>query len=230
VASEADARSVVGTAVEAFGKVDILVNNASIAFFSAFDELSSEDVVAQVNVHLLGTIWMCRAVWPYMRDAQYGRIVNTTSRGMLGAPNASVYGAVKGGIFSLTRGLAIDGSPHGIRCNSFSPEAVTRVVQMTHEENSPQLERMRASTPELVAPVVAFLAHEECPATGENLLVGGGQVARMALIEAAGFSNPGLTPEAVRDNFDRVMDLAQSSPIHIRLPDATSSHRKYKTE
>ena len=173
---------------------------------------------------------MCLAVWPYMRSAAYGRIVNTTSKGMVGAPGASVYGAVKGGIFSLTRGLAIEGAAHGILCNSLSPEAMTRVVQMTHEKNSAQLQRMQSSTPELVAPAVAYLAHEDCPVTGESLVVGGGQVARLALTETIGYSNPDLTPEGVRDNFDRVMDFTQSKLVSIHLPDSASSHRQYQSD
>src|SRR5262249_19530081 len=136
VATEASAKAVVQTAIDAFGRVDILVNNAGVCIFAPLDEISADDIRLTVDVHVLGTIWMSRAVWPHMRAARYGRIVNITSGAMNGLRLLTVYGAAKGGIFSFTRTLAIEGADHNIRANSLSPAAGTRMANTTLREDS----------------------------------------------------------------------------------------------
>lgn len=111
VAEEDGARAIVQTALDTWGRLDILVNNAGVAHIVHFDEISSADIRKVIDVHLMGTLWMCRAAWPVMRDAGYGRIVNTTSGAMFGQENLSIYGTAKAGIFGLSRGLAIEGAP-----------------------------------------------------------------------------------------------------------------------
>lgn len=129
VADEDGARRVVQTALDVWGRVDILVNNAGVCFMAHFDEISDADIRNVIDVHLMGTVWMCRAAWPHMRDAGYGRIVNTTSGAMFGLENLSIYGAAKGGIFGLTRGLAVEGAPLGIKVNALGPAANTTAVR-----------------------------------------------------------------------------------------------------
>ena len=119
VADEAGAREIVQTALDTWGRLDILVNNAGIAHIAHFDEISSADIRKVIDVHLMGTLWMCRAAWPFMRDAGYGRIVNTTSGGVFG--QESIYGTAKAGIFGLTRGLAIEGAPKRNQCERAWP-------------------------------------------------------------------------------------------------------------
>lgn len=102
VADEEGARSVVATALDTWGRLDIVVNNAAVCFMVHIDEISSADLRRIIDVHLMGTVWMCRAAWPHMREAGYGRIVNTTSGAMFGIEHLSIYGAAKSGIFGLT--------------------------------------------------------------------------------------------------------------------------------
>jgi NAD(P)-dependent dehydrogenase (short-subunit alcohol dehydrogenase family) len=109
VAEEDSARAIVQTALDAWGRVDILVNNAGVAILAEFGEISSTDLRRVLDVHLYGNVWMCRAVWPQMREAGYGRIINITSGALGGIRYTTIYGAAKGGILSLTRGLAVEG-------------------------------------------------------------------------------------------------------------------------
>jgi NAD(P)-dependent dehydrogenase (short-subunit alcohol dehydrogenase family) len=206
VAEEESARAVVATALEAWGRVDALVNNAGVARLGFFSDVPSADIEAMVAVHLLGHIWMCRAVWPVMRSAGYGRIVNVTSASMFGLRRCVVYGAVKGGVFSLTRGLAVEGERYGIRVNVVGPTAATAAIG-DHDHPSEWANAFFASfTPEHVAPAVALLAHEDCPWSGKYLEVGGGRVAEKFVGETVGHANPELTVEDLVDNLDRVVD------------------------
>jgi NAD(P)-dependent dehydrogenase (short-subunit alcohol dehydrogenase family) len=206
VATEQSAVAVVDTALEAFGRVDILVNNAGVCIFAPVDEISADDIRLTLDVHVLGTIWMSRAVWPHMRAARYGRIVNITSGAMNGLRLLTVYGSAKGGIFSFTRTLAIEGSDHNIRANSLSPAAGTRMASTALREDSAFLKFMLSRPPELVAPAVAFLAHEDCPVNGENFTAGGGEMTRVFLSHTAGYTHDAPTIESIRDNFATIMD------------------------
>jgi NAD(P)-dependent dehydrogenase (short-subunit alcohol dehydrogenase family) len=207
VATEASAKAVVQTALDAFGRVDVLVNNAGVCIFAPFDEMTADDIRITLDVHILGTIWMSRAAWPHMVAANYGRIVNITSGAMNGLRLLTVYGAAKGAIFSFTRTLAIEGADHNIRANSLSPAAGTRMANTTLREDSAFLQFMLSRPPELVAPAVAFLAHEDCPVNGENIGAGGGQITRVFLSHTTGYTDPSPTIESIRDNFPAIMDI-----------------------
>lgn len=212
VAEEASARAIVQTALDAWGRVDILVNNAGVAVLAGFHEITTGDLEIVMSVHLMGDLWMCRAVWPHMISAGYGRIVNTTSGGMYGAPGLSVYAAAKFGIYGLTRGLAVEGVAHGIKVNAMSPGAFTNSLDPFFELESPQAREAFVSKipAELVSPSVAYLAHEECEVTGTLFDVGGGLVTATTLTASApGYFNQELAPEDIRDNLATVLDRSQ---------------------
>jgi NAD(P)-dependent dehydrogenase (short-subunit alcohol dehydrogenase family) len=219
VADEDSARSVVQTALDTWGRLDILVNNAGICFMVHFDDISSVDIRNVIDVHLMGTVWMCRAAWPHMRDAGYGRIVNTTSGAMFGLENLSIYGAAKGGIFGLTRGLAVEGAPLGIKVNALGPAANTSAVQHFNEP-SPFTKLMEEHFPtRLVSPAVAFLAHETCPVSGANLEAGAGNVGIRVFGQTTGYYDADLTIEGVRDNFATIVDTS-TARFMADLPDS----------
>jgi NAD(P)-dependent dehydrogenase (short-subunit alcohol dehydrogenase family) len=168
VASEGGAAAIIQTALDAFGGVDILVNNAGISVAAPFDEMSSRDFRRHIDINLMGPLWTCRAAWPHMRSKAYGRIVNVTSGALAGLAWLVAYGTSKGGLLSLTRSLAAEGARLGIRANAINPGAFTRMVAAQQEATSPMYRHARENLPaELVSPVVAFLAHEQCPGTGE---------------------------------------------------------------
>lgn len=207
VATEDGARRVVETAIREFGRVDILINNAGICPIGPLHELSSADITRTVNVNVMGTIWMCRAVWPHMLDAGYGRIVNVSSGALTGFPQLSIYGATKGAVFSFTRALAMEGAANGIRANSVSPAAYTRMIIALQAPESKLLDLTRRTQPaELVSPVVALLCHETCPSNGENINAAGGRVSRTFISETDGITDAELTIESLADRYPEVLD------------------------
>lgn len=208
VADEDGARRVVQTALDAWGRLDILINNAGICFMTQFDEITDADIRRVIDVHLMGTVWMCRAAWPHLRRAGYGRIVNTTSGAMFGVQHLSIYGAAKGGIFGLTRGLALEGAPLGIKVNALGPAANTSAIRHFNDPSA-FTKLMEDHFPTgLVSPAVAFLAHEDCPVSGANLEAGGGNVSVRVFGQTTGHYDSELTIEKVRDNFTAIADTA----------------------
>jgi NAD(P)-dependent dehydrogenase (short-subunit alcohol dehydrogenase family) len=219
VADEAGAASIVETAVEAFGRLDAVIDNAGIHDPGRFEALTAESFRRMLDVHFFGTLFVLKAAWPHFVDAGYGRIVNTVSEAMLGGiAELTSYGAAKGAVFGLTRNLATEGPPHGIKANAIAPRAYTRMSASSSDALSEMLaipkedmEAINASMPpELCAPAAAFLAHESCALTGEVLQVGMGGVARLAVVHAEGINKQPLTAEDIAANIDAVMDVTDA--------------------
>jgi len=206
VAEEQSAGAIVRAALDAFGKLDILINNAGISIMAPFGELSSADFMKVINTNMMGVVWMCRAAWPHMQKARYGRIVNITSTSFLGHPTLTAYVTARAATFGLTRTLGLEGIECNIKCNALSPVAGTRSAMELLEESELKTWMMTKLTPDVVAPAVGLLAHEECPITGQCLSSGGGRVNLVFWGETHGYVNHALTMEALRDDFAQVMD------------------------
>jgi len=201
VATPEGGANIVKTAVDAFGKVDIIINNAGILRDTSFKNMTNEMVDPVLDVHLRGAFNVTQPAWQLMRDQGYGRIVNTSSAaGIFGNFGQTNYGAAKMGLVGLTRVLAVEGAKNNIKVNAIAPVARTR---MTEELLGPLAEKL---APEYVTPVVTYLAHESCPVTGEVYSCGGGRVARVFIGVTPGFTDASLSPESVRDHFDEIRD------------------------
>ena len=199
VATVEGGEAIVKTALDAFGKVDIVINNAGILRDKTFQNMTSEFLDPVIDVHLKGAFYVTRPAWVNMRENGYGRIVNTASNaGILGNFGQTNYGAAKMGLVGLARVWAQEGAKYNIKANVIAPIAGTR---MTQELLGPLAERL---DPKLVAPIVAWLVHEDCPVTGEIYSAAGGRIARMFIGLTEGFYDPELTLEGVRDNFDKI--------------------------
>jgi len=194
--------------LNAFGQIDILINNAGILRDKSFGKMAIADFELVVDVHLLGSAKVTHAVWPHMKERQYGRIVMTTSSsGLYGNFGQANYGAAKLGLVGLMNTLKIEGLKDNIRVNAVSPVATTRMTEDLFPEQIQE-----AFKPEYVTPGVLVLAHEDAP-TGEILCAGAGSFARSVIVETPGvyLGAEELTPEAVKDNWDKIGDLTDAS-------------------
>jgi NAD(P)-dependent dehydrogenase (short-subunit alcohol dehydrogenase family) len=198
VATESGAQALVEAAVARFGQIDAVVNNAGIIRWAGFPEADGDNLTRHLAVHTVGSFNTARAAWPHMVAAGYGRMVMTTSSGVFGLPNNVSYATAKAAVIGLTRSLAVAGSQHGIRVNLIAPAATTRMGAGGPEE----------MTPELVAPMAAFLAHESCPVTGEMYAAGAGRFARMFLASTPGYIHPGpdVSIEDVAEHWSAIND------------------------
>ncbi|MGH3677014.1 MAG: SDR family NAD(P)-dependent oxidoreductase [Mycobacterium sp.] len=216
VATPEGGQAIIDTALESWGRVDILVNNAGTVSDAAFEDMTEERLSPLLNVHLKGAFFVTRPAWKAMRQQNFGRIVNTCSAaGILGAPRMSNYGAAKTGLIGLTRVLAAEAVGLDIKVNAVAPVAATRMMDYSMasvaEVNKPEAEELMRPfldrlDPALVSPVVAFLAHADCPVSGEIYTVGGGQVSRFFIGRTKGYYNPTLSVEDVRAHLDEIRD------------------------
>ncbi|HEY4463036.1 MAG TPA: SDR family NAD(P)-dependent oxidoreductase [Streptosporangiaceae bacterium] len=192
---------------EAGGRVDILVNNAGIWSPDEFPGVEVSTMRRYFDVHVGGSFNVTRECWPHMARSGYGRIVMTTSHGILGSPALIAYGTAKGGVFGLARALAMTGQSLGITVNSVAPVAATRLAGGDDDGGSGQ-GPLEGSLPALVSPLVMLWCHESCPVNGETFLSGGRRHARLFVAETEGYvhPDPGLTPEAVAGHWRQIMD------------------------
>ena len=203
VADDAGAANMIQRAMDAFGRVDILVANAGILRDKSFAKMELADFDAVMDVHLMGTVKPLKALWPIMREQQYGRVVVTTSStGLYGNFGQANYGAAKLSLVGLMNTLKIEGERDNIRVNAICPVAATR---MTANILPPQLaDRLK---PDYVTPGVVHLVSEDAP-TGAILTAGAGGFALARIYETEGvyLGEDGLSAEEVRDNWAKISD------------------------
>jgi NAD(P)-dependent dehydrogenase (short-subunit alcohol dehydrogenase family) len=202
VSTEAGARALVDAAIAQFGRLDILVNNAGIVRWARLPEADADNLAAHLAVHLGGSFNTTRAAWSPMVEQGYGRIIMTGSAGMFGLPDNLSYAAAKAGVVGLTRSLATAGVAHGIKVNVIAPAAMTRMAGPRADEGDMSM------APDLVAPMVAFLAHEDCPVSGEIYAAGAGRFARIFIASTPGYLHAASEPtvEDVAENWATIND------------------------
>jgi NAD(P)-dependent dehydrogenase (short-subunit alcohol dehydrogenase family) len=203
VTDDAGVALMVRQAMEAWGRVDILIANAGVLRDKTFSKMEIGDFTFVVGVHLMGTVKPARAVWEIMKEQNYGRIVVTTSSsGLYGNFGQSNYGAAKLGVIGLMNTLKLEGQKNNIHVNAIAPVAATR---MTANLLPPDVAARLA--PEYVTPGVVFLCSEEAP-TGAILTAGGGAFAMARIVETEGvyLGEGALSVEEVRENWGRIAD------------------------
>jgi NAD(P)-dependent dehydrogenase (short-subunit alcohol dehydrogenase family) len=201
VATPEGGEAIVQTAIDAFGRIDIVVNNAGILRDKTFHNMTPDLLEPVLDVHLKGAFNVTKPAWVHMREQKYGRIISTSSAaGVFGNFGQTNYGAAKMGLVGLTRVLAVEGARYNIQANAIAPLALTRMTEDIMGNLGEKL------SPGLVAPIVTYLAHESCDATGRLFSVGGGRVAEVIIAEVPGFYKEDLTAEDVAENWAAITE------------------------
>ena len=196
---------IVKTAVDAFGTVDIVINNAGILRDVSFLKMSDQDWDLIMKVHLKGSFSVARHAWNIMREKGYGRIINTgSSSGLYGSFGQVNYSAAKMAMHGLSQSLAKEGEKRNIRVNTICPLAASRMTETVLPKEV--LENIK---PEYVAPLVAYLCHDSCEETGSLFEVGAGYVAKLRWQRTAGhlFALKDFTPENIKGKWDKITDF-----------------------
>ncbi|MGE4651788.1 MAG: SDR family NAD(P)-dependent oxidoreductase [Myxococcota bacterium] len=223
VSDAAAAQAMVGLAVERWGRIDIVVNNAGIASSQIFPEVDDDEMQRHLAVTVLGCLNTMRAAWPHMLEQGFGRIVNTGSAAAFGNPIAS-YASMKAGLFGLTKTVAMFTGDHDIKVNLLLPAAFSRLTDGLPESDFKARLR-RDFQPEKTSPVVAYLCHERCEVSGEAFSVGGGRFARIvyaaspaAEIDASLESVEKRMPEVMAGRDLTVLTSTHDDMINLGFP------------
>lgn len=208
VSTAAGGQAIIDSAIEHFGRIDVLVNNAGIIRWAGLPEVDAENLERHLAVHLVGSFNTLRAAWPHFVEQQYGRVVLTTSSGLFGLDNNLSYAAAKAGTVGLARSAKLAGEPHGIKVNLIAPAAMTRMGGGPEEEPTQAPAGQPYMPSDAVAPMVAYLAHESCPVNGEIYTAGAGRFARLFIASTEGYVHQGdpVTVEDVAGNWDAIND------------------------
>ena len=205
----------VQAAIDEFGQLDILVNNAGIIRNRTFLNIGPDELEPVLDVHLKGAFFVTQPAYEHMKSRKYGRIVNTSSgSGLFGSFGQSAYAAAKMALVGLTKTLALEGGRYGIATNAVAPGALTRMTGDVLGDDSPAAELLGRSGssleammgPHQVAPVVAYLSHEDCSLNGETLSAAGGRVARLFVAAARGVKHDTLLLEDVAAEIETIVD------------------------
>ena len=208
VATKEGGASIVQTAIDNFGTVDAVVNNAGILRDKSFAKMEEDDLNAIIDVHLKGTFFVCQPAFIQMKEQGYGRFVNVSSpSGLFGNFGQLNYGAAKMGIVGLTNVLAIEGAKYNIKANVIAPNAATRMTEELFGEDMSKL-----LTVDNITPLVVYLASEQCEVTHEIFSAGGGRFARIGISTDVGYFNASAKAEDIFANIGEIRDL--SNPIY----------------
>jgi NAD(P)-dependent dehydrogenase (short-subunit alcohol dehydrogenase family) len=213
LATDQGARGAIKFALKSYGRIDALVHNAGISLGALNCERENVDRLQRlVAINTAAAYSMIAEMWSPMKERNYGRIVLIGSTAMYGIPKNISYSTAKASYLGMVRSVAQEGEPFGIKANLVGPSGVSRLAESMPDSEFKRwfMETMR---PELVAEVVALLAHEKCPANGETFAVAGGRVARVLMAETQGIVKGDLTAEDVLARYNEIIDARMITPF-----------------
>ncbi len=221
VATAEGGGAIIQSALDQFGRIDILIHNAGNVRAASLKDMTQADFDAVLDVHLRGAFHVVRPAFPLMCKAGYGRIVLTSSiGGLYGNHRVANYGVAKAGLIGLSNVVALEGAAEGVKCNVIVPGAVTRMAEGIDISAYPPM------TPELVAPVVGWLAHESCSITAEMLISIAGRVARAFIAESPGVYRSSWSIEDVAQEIGAIR-TADAPVVFPVVPSAHIDHIRY---
>lgn len=221
VATPEGGKAIIQSALENYGRLDIVIHNAGIVRRGSLSELSYEDFETVLDVHLRGGFHVVRAAFPHMCQANYGRIVLTGSvNGLYGNSGVVNYSVAKAGLIGLSNVAALEGAEHGVKSNIILPAAVTRMAEGLDTSAYPPMD------PELVAPIVGWLAHESCSVSGEMLISMAGRMARAFTVESPGVYRPEWTIEQVAKDIEAIRN-SEEPLVFPPVPSGHIDHLRY---
>jgi NAD(P)-dependent dehydrogenase (short-subunit alcohol dehydrogenase family) len=224
VATPRGGKAIIEAALDTWGRIDILVHNAGIVRRAALKEMTYDDFEQVLDVHLRGAFHVVRPAFPLMCKAGYGRVVLTSSiNGLYGNRLVLNYSVAKAGIIGLSNVVALEGAAEGVKSNIILPGAVTRMAEGLDVSQYPPMD------PELVAPVVGWLAHESCSITGEMLISMAGRAARAYVAESPGVYRPTWSIEDVAENIDAIRST-ESPLVFPVVPSGHIDHLRFSFE
>lgn len=222
IASADGAKAIIDTAIQRYGRLDIVIHNAGINRAVPLRDMTWEQFSATLEVHLHGAFHLVHAAMPIMCDAGYGRMVMTSSiAGLYSEKNLAAYAAAKAGLIGLSHTIAHEGAPFGVTCNAIVPSAITRLSEGRDTSSFPE-----TMTPETVAPTIAWLVHENCSATGEIYVMLAGRVAKAFITETVGVFREHWTIEQVAEQFDEI-GSTKNLKVFSPYPNGFMDHLDY---
>jgi len=213
VADRDSAANIVATAVDAFGTVDILINNAGIVRDKSFHKMDLDDYEFVVQVHLMGSVYVTHAAYPIMRDKDYGRILMvTSSAGIYGNFGQANYGAGKMGVVGLMNTLKVEAARNNITVNTLAPLAATRIAEPSgiFDEYDANL-----VTPDAVTAMVTYLVSEDCTDSGNIIAATAGYYSKVHIVESDGIHldpRAPVTPEQLAGQWSEITELRDPKP------------------
>ena len=221
IATPTGGNATIQAAMNNFGRVDIIIHNAGIVRRGSLNELSYEDFETVLDVHLRGGFHVVRAAFPHLSKAGYGRIILTGSiNGLYGNSGVVNYSIAKAGLIGLSNVAALEGAEHNIKSNIILPGAVTRMADGLDTSAYPPMD------PQLVAPMVGWLAHESCSVTGEIMSSMAGRMARAYVAETPGLYRPEWTIEQVAEDIESIRN-SEEPIVFAPVPSGHLDHLRY---
>lgn len=201
-----EGEKIIKTAIDNYGRIDVLINNAGILRDITIRNMKDEDWDIIMDVHVHGSMKTARAAWPYFRKQRYGKVINTASAsGLFGNFGQSNYAAAKMAVVGFTETLAKEGAKYNIYCNVLAPAAASRLTQTVWPP-----EMMEAMKPDFIVPIVGVLVHSSCKESGSIFEAGAGHYSKIRWERSKGFiakPDDSLTPDVVLRNYDKIVDF-----------------------